>query len=59
MTDQMRRITLASRPQGTPTDENFKLETGPIPEPGDGEVLGPVDIHFDAMSATTRLQLAA
>ena len=34
-----RRIVLASRPQGMPTSENFALESVPIPQPGEGEVL--------------------
>lgn len=34
-----RRIVLASRPEGRPTAENFRLETVPTPEPQDGEVL--------------------
>jgi NADPH-dependent curcumin reductase len=34
-----RRLVLASRPVGAPTVENFRLETVPIPQPGDGEVL--------------------
>jgi NADPH-dependent curcumin reductase CurA len=34
-----RRIVLASRPQGEPTVDNFRLEELPIPSPGDGEVL--------------------
>lgn len=34
-----RRIVLAARPMGTPTTDNFKLETVPVPQPGDGEVL--------------------
>lgn len=33
------RILLASRPHGEPTIENFTVESAPIPEPGDGEVL--------------------
>ena len=33
------RILLASRPNGEPTHDNFRLETSPIPSPGDGEVL--------------------
>src|SRR4051812_21782163 len=36
---QNRRIVLASRPQGAPTQDNFRLETSPVPEPGDGQVL--------------------
>ena len=34
-----RRIVLASRPEGEPTPENFRLETAPAPRPGEGEVL--------------------
>jgi NADPH-dependent curcumin reductase CurA len=34
-----RRFVLASRPAGEPTVENFRLETAPIPEPGDGQML--------------------
>ncbi len=38
-TAQNRSIRLASRPHGAPTAENFRLETGPVPEPGDGQLL--------------------
>jgi NADPH-dependent curcumin reductase CurA len=34
-----RRIVLASRPDGEPTLESFRLEMAPAPEPGAGEVL--------------------
>lgn len=34
-----RRFVLASRPVGAPTVENFKLETVPVPQPADGQVL--------------------
>ncbi len=34
-----RRIVLASRPQGRPTSENFRIEEAPLPEPADGELL--------------------
>jgi len=34
-----RQWTLASRPKGAPTRENFKWVEGDIPEPGEGEVL--------------------
>jgi NADPH-dependent curcumin reductase CurA len=34
-----RRIVLASRPSGAASAENFRLESVPIPEPGDGQVL--------------------
>lgn len=33
------RIVLASRPDGRPTAENFRLDEAAIPEPGEGEVL--------------------
>jgi NADPH-dependent curcumin reductase CurA len=38
-TPMNRRIVLASRPQGRPSPENFRLETTPVPQPGDGQVL--------------------
>jgi NADPH-dependent curcumin reductase CurA len=34
-----RRIVLASRPEGEPKLENFKLESAPVPSPGQDEVL--------------------
>ena len=34
-----REIQLASRPQGWPTPDDFRLVEGPVPEPRDGEVL--------------------
>lgn len=34
-----RRILLASRPDGAPTQENFRTETADVPKPKDGEVL--------------------
>lgn len=37
--DHNRRIVLASHPVGTPTVGNFRLETEPMPEPGEGEAL--------------------
>lgn len=33
------RILLDSRPHGEPTSDNFRIETVPVPEPGEGEVL--------------------
>jgi hypothetical protein len=38
MAKSYRRIVLASRPNGWPTAENFRLEEVPAPELGDGEV---------------------
>ncbi|KGI78909.1 NADP-dependent oxidoreductase [Oleiagrimonas soli] len=37
--DRNRRFVLASRPKGAPTPDNFRLETGSAPEPGEGQVL--------------------
>ena len=34
-----RQIVLASRPKGSPTPGNFRLETGPLPVPADGQLL--------------------
>ncbi len=39
MTETLRRILLASRPEGAPRAENFRLEEVPLPQPGPGEVL--------------------
>ena len=40
MSDRMNtRITLASRPEGMPEDENFDIATIPAPTPGPGEIL--------------------
>jgi len=34
-----RRVVLASRPTGWVSEDNFRLETAPLPKPGEGEVL--------------------
>ncbi len=34
-----RRVILASRPSGWVSEENFRIEEAPIPQPGEGEVL--------------------
>ncbi len=42
MTQQLqhnRSIHLASRPHGAPAADNFRLETGPVPSPNDGQLL--------------------
>ena len=39
MMDSYQQIVLVSRPTGIPVAENFRLETGPMPVPTDGEVL--------------------
>ena len=33
------RFVLASRPPALPAPDNFRLESAPLPEPGDGEIL--------------------
>lgn len=33
------RVLLAERPVGAPTPQNFRIERGPAPEPGEGQVL--------------------
>lgn len=52
MTDQMTRIALASRPTGAPAAENFRLESIPVPTPGDGEVL--VRVHYMSLDPYMR-----
>lgn len=39
MSETMRRVVLAKRPDGHPTLEDFRLEQAPMPEPGAGEML--------------------
>src|SRR5688572_26745435 len=36
---QNKRVLLASRPAGEVSEENFRLESAPVQQPGDGEVL--------------------
>lgn len=38
-TELNRRILLASRPQGQPSAEHFRLDTQPVPAPAEGQVL--------------------
>lgn len=52
MSNQMQRIVLASRPQGAPVDDNFRLETVDMPEPGEGEVL--VRVHYISLDPYMR-----
>ena len=39
MSTSAQRIVLASRPDGLPTPENFRLEESIVPAPGKGEIL--------------------
>ncbi|MEP2531983.1 NADP-dependent oxidoreductase [Shimia sp.] len=52
MTDQMQRIVLASRPDGAPRNDNFRLETVEIPALGDGEVL--IKAHYFSLDPYMR-----
>jgi len=52
MADTMQQITLASRPEGTPTPENFALETAPVPTPAQGEIL--VRVHYMSLDPYMR-----
>ena len=37
--DTYRQIVLAARPKGLPTPDNFRLESGPLPIPAEGQLL--------------------
>ena len=52
MSTEMKHIVLASRPTGAPTPENFRLETSPIPTPGEGEVL--VEVQYMSLDPYMR-----
>ncbi len=47
-----RCVVLASRPQGAPTEDNFRLETRELPEVGDGQIL--CRNHFISLDAGFR-----
>ncbi len=52
MSEKMQRIALASRPVGAPVHENFSLETGPVPVPGEDEVV--VRVHYMSLDPYMR-----
>jgi NADPH-dependent curcumin reductase CurA len=52
MSEMMKQIVLASRPDGAPTPENFRLEEHPVPTPGNGEVL--VRVHYMSLDPYMR-----
>lgn len=52
MTEMMKQIALASRPDGAPTPANFRLEELPIPTPAAGEVL--VRVHYMSLDPYIR-----
>lgn len=57
MSDQMQRVVLASRPEGQAREENFRLETASLPQPGDGEVL--VKVHYMSLDPYMRGRMNA
>ncbi|MES2756582.1 MAG: NADP-dependent oxidoreductase [Pseudomonadota bacterium] len=52
-----RRIVLASRPRGVVTLDNFRLESLPLPAPGDGQVL--VRNHYLSLDPYMRGRMSA
>lgn len=52
---EYRRIVLASRPGGQLKADNFRLETAPVPTPGDQEVL--VRNHFLSLDPYMRMRM--
>ncbi|TDE41151.1 NADP-dependent oxidoreductase [Antarcticimicrobium sediminis] len=52
MTDQMHHVTLASRPDGAPSLDDFSYQPAPIPTPGEGEVL--VRVHYMSLDPYMR-----
>jgi NADPH-dependent curcumin reductase CurA len=52
MSDTMKCITLAARPEGVPKQSDFSLETRPVPTPGEGEVL--VRVHVMSLDPYMR-----
>ena len=52
MTEMNKQWLLASRPEGVPTEANFRLVETPIPEPADGQVL--VRQHFMSLDPYMR-----
>lgn len=55
MSQTYQRIVLASRPQGEVVSENFRLETVPVPELRDGEVL--IRNHYLSLDPYMRMRM--
>lgn len=55
MAERFRRIVLISRPDGLPVPGNFAIETAPVPEPGNGQILVRNDTLGLAPSARIRM----
>ncbi len=52
MTEKLRRIVLASRPEGAPKPDNFRLEEAESPAPSAGEIL--VRVHYMSLDPYMR-----
>lgn len=52
MSGTLQQIVLASRPDGAPTPENFRLESAEMPNAGDGEIL--VEVHYMSLDPYMR-----
>jgi len=52
MSQTYQRIVLASRPKGWPTADNFRLETLPLPQPADNQLL--VRVHYMSLDPYMR-----
>lgn len=50
-----RQIILIKRPDGTPRESDFAIQTVPVPEPGDGELL--VRAHYLSVDPLQRLRM--
>jgi NADPH-dependent curcumin reductase CurA len=51
------RVLLASRPQGPPTEANFRIVESPVPQPADGQVL--VCNHYLSLDPYMRMRMNA
>lgn len=52
MTETLHQIVLAARPEGAPKPTDFRLETGAVPAPNEGEVL--VRVHYFSLDPYMR-----
>ena len=59
MSEENIRIVLASRPQGVPTEDNFRLDTAPIPDPKEGEILIRTRLSVDPYMREERMNAGA
>jgi len=55
MTATYQRIVLASRPTGPVTPQNFRLESVPLPAPGEGQVL--IRVHYLSLDPYMRSRM--